>query len=320
MNYLDFLNNDDEEENDNSEEENDLNSLDTSSHKYHNPTATAVRSNVGSYGDESRVKDYLNLSRSEDPSLAIRRKYVENKPKEEDYAPSFGRKALAALVGTLSGLRNPALGAKVSGDIVKSPYNKALKDYQEENPLIEQEARAADIGRTRDLAARKFELEEGRRKTDAETNQAFREKQLEATGENRRVTAGAKLQKDLQAQERQKVLDARDARNFALRERVASGLQSDREQNQKIKVEEKRAKLLSARAQFAKIRAHESVKSKPEYAQYFKDPNDPTDFSLKDNLPENKAEEIQFMIRDMEDTLRKSLGVNTGNYLDTGQD
>jgi hypothetical protein len=71
--------------------------------------------------------------------------HIKNMPQESDFEASTGRKIAAALVGMASGLSNPAAGYAAAEQIMRSPYTRALSDWQtkgkELSSLAEEEGR-----------------------------------------------------------------------------------------------------------------------------------------------------------------------------------
>lgn len=56
--------------------------------------------------------------------------HIKSMPQEGDFEASTGRKIAAALVGLSAGLKNPGAGYQMAEQIMRSPYTRALSDWQ----------------------------------------------------------------------------------------------------------------------------------------------------------------------------------------------
>lgn len=80
---------------------------------------------------------------SDDESFAATKAYIEHMrsmPRREDYQPSFMRKLMATVGGSLSGKGGQAMA--VARDIVDRPYNTKLNDWANEGSGLEDAAKA----------------------------------------------------------------------------------------------------------------------------------------------------------------------------------
>jgi len=66
------------------------------------------------------------------PASSRFREVLSRQPKSTDYKPSRGRRAMAAIAGGFTGIRDPRAGIEVAGDILSSPFKTALGDWERE--------------------------------------------------------------------------------------------------------------------------------------------------------------------------------------------
>ncbi len=103
--------------------------------------------------DDPDLKRYQELASSPTGSEGLIADYVSSRPTREQFDPSFGRKMVAFLVGTLgkSGYR----GAR---EVIDRPYNEAEEEWTNKGKNIASRARLMDTERNRQLQALKFGL------------------------------------------------------------------------------------------------------------------------------------------------------------------
>jgi hypothetical protein len=111
--------------------------------------------------NDPEVKKYQQLAGAAPPSEKIYNDYINAKPKEEDYAPSIGRRLAGFLLGTLSGIGgHPDLAAANTEKIVKGPYNQELEDWKAQGLNLPARAKAEDEAQNRAVLAQKFGITE----------------------------------------------------------------------------------------------------------------------------------------------------------------
>ena len=64
------------------------------------------------------------------PAFDTYMEHVKSMPSRGDYKPSVGRRILGGLAGFLTGLKDPAMGARVGASIVQAPYEQALEEWK----------------------------------------------------------------------------------------------------------------------------------------------------------------------------------------------
>ncbi len=137
---------------------------------------------VGQYlqPDDPDIQKYQELASSPSGSEDIINEYYNSMPTREEYKPSFGRKMLATLLGTLSG-RN---AGEVASSFVQRPYYEAVNEWKMQGPGALARARGEETERTRELKALEFGL-----KTKAGTKKAEASEEMRKNAEARRLAS-----------------------------------------------------------------------------------------------------------------------------------
>lgn len=152
------------------------------------------------------------ISQRESPFLEGLIQHLKSIPRREDYEPSFGRKLLSGLMGSMASVasRDVGTGLGVARHFTDQKYNEAMESYLQKQKQLEAGAKYEGLGLTRDISlADKIARDRDRKLRRDEmhqTNQWMeenRQRDDERARErlNEQVTADKKRQEDRDAEE-----------------------------------------------------------------------------------------------------------------------
>ena len=109
--------------------------------------------------ESPEYKNYISAASKAPESEGLISNYLNSRPNESDYSPSIWRRLGGFALGTLSGLKDPALAGKNAQTFVMDPYNNALTDWKAQGQDISARAKLLDAARNREVNALKFGLQ-----------------------------------------------------------------------------------------------------------------------------------------------------------------
>lgn len=154
--------------------------------------------------DDPDVLAYQRRSMEPTGSEALLRDYVSRRPTYEEYEPGLGRKMASFLLGTLSGVGNPARGYEIAQQHKYMPIRQAFSDWENEGQNLPAIARTMEAERGRELAGMRYGLQTKAAARRGEISQTFRQEQEarrlagEVAGEEERK---ARVERDTKQQE-----------------------------------------------------------------------------------------------------------------------
>lgn len=254
--------------------------------------------------DSEEAKSYLELAKTPPPSEAMYSDYMNKRPVlgGDDTKPSIGRKLMSAVAA----MSDPHNGITLANQINRQPYENAFHNWKTEGANINNQARAADSARTREIGAagkilsmRGQKAREDRLQTglDARLRSKATAEELAQKREDR-ITRESGERQD-RADRLEELRLRNESRQLDAAERAEKT--STREES-KFDLEEQRKRALSAR-----VKARKTIKeANPDW---FEDPTDEKDLSINSRLTPNERERALRRIKESEDFYRRKLGL-----------
>ena len=109
---------------------------------------------------DPEFKRYQELSARPPASKSLIEDYINSKPDEANYKPSFGRKMLSFLGGTLAGTGNPTSAMNFAEKIRRDKYLQAEDNWKDQGLQLSARAKALDQAQSNELGAAKLGLVE----------------------------------------------------------------------------------------------------------------------------------------------------------------